>query len=79
GAEEALVLGPWSDLAAIVHAAALRALGQGEAAELALAPLRERIATQAGPHSIYRPDKSAWVSVHQLPAQERRVMEQLLR
>uniref|UniRef100_UPI0013DCE974 hypothetical protein n=1 Tax=Serratia marcescens TaxID=615 RepID=UPI0013DCE974 len=72
------VLGPWSDLAAIVHAAALRALGQGEAAELALAPLRERIATQAGPHYIYRPDKSAWVSVHQLPAQERRVMEQLL-
>lgn len=52
GAEEALVLGPWSDLAAIVHAAALRALGQGEAAELALAPLRERIATQAGPHYI---------------------------
>ncbi len=79
GAEEALVLGPWSDLAAIVHAAALRALGQGEAAELALAPLRQRIATQAGPHYIYRPDKSAWVSVHQLPAQERRVMEQLLR
>lgn len=79
GAEEALALGPWSDLAAIVHAAALRALGQGEAAELALAPLRQRIAAQAGPHYIYRPDKSAWVSVHQLPAQERRVMEQLLR
>lgn len=78
-AEEALRLGPWSDLAVIVQAAALRALGQADAAAAALAPLKQRIAANAVPRYVYRPEKSAWFSVHELPASERRVMELLLK
>jgi tetratricopeptide (TPR) repeat protein len=78
-AGEALALGPWSDLAAIVQAAALQALGQPDAAQVALAPVRQRIAANAPPQYVYRPEKSSWVSVHQLPASERRVMELLVK
>lgn len=77
GADEALALGPWSDLAAIVRAAALRKLGQADSAEAALAPIRQRIASNAAPQYVYRPEKSGWFSVHELPASERRVMELL--
>jgi tetratricopeptide (TPR) repeat protein len=78
-AGEALALGPWSDLAAIVQAAVLQALGQPDAAQVALAPVRQRIAANAPPQYVYRPEKSSWVSVHQLPASERRVMELLVK
>ncbi|MCE4554136.1 tetratricopeptide repeat protein [Roseateles cellulosilyticus] len=78
GAAAALALGPWSDLAAIVRAAALKAQGQGDAADTQLAPLRQRLATAAPPQYVYRPDKSGWFSVHELPASERRVLAQLL-
>ena len=73
-ADEALALGPWSDLAVILRAAALRAQGQAEAAMAVLAPLRERIARDAPPQYVYRPEKSGWFSVHELPASERRVL-----
>jgi len=76
-ADEALAAGPWSDLAAIVRAAALRAQGQGEMAAAALAPVQRRIASNTAPQYVYRPEKSAWQSVHELPAAERRVMELL--
>ncbi|CAM4039386.1 tetratricopeptide repeat protein [Roseateles saccharophilus] len=79
GADEALAAGPWSDLAVIVRAAALQAQGQGDAARAALAPLQARIAAAAPPQYVYRPEKSAWASVHELPASERRVMELLLK
>ena len=79
GADEALALGPWSDLAAIVRAAALQAQGQGDAALAALAPLKHRMAAGTPPQYIYRPEKSAWFSVHELPASERRVMEMLVK
>lgn len=79
GAGEALKLGPWSDLALIVQAAALQRQGQAEAARAALAPLRQRMATGAPPQYVYRPEKSGWFSVHELPASERRVMELLLK
>ncbi|MFT7722783.1 MAG: tetratricopeptide repeat protein [Roseateles sp.] len=78
-ADEALALGPWSDLAAIVRAAALQAQGRGEAARDALAPLRQRLAAQAPPRYVYRADKSAWVSAHELPESERRVLALLVR
>lgn len=78
-AEEALRLGPWSDLAVIVQVAALQALGQGDAAQAALAPLKQRIASNAPPQYVYRPEKSGWFSVHELPANERRVMELLVK
>lgn len=79
GADEALALGAWSDLATIVRAAALQAQGQGDAARAALAPLQQRIAAGAPPQYIYRPEKSAWFSVHELPASERRVMALLIK
>ena len=75
---DALRRGPWSDLAVIVHAAALQAAGEGGAAQAALAPLRERIARGAPPRYVYRPEKSGWFSVHELPAVERRVLALLL-
>jgi len=78
-AEEALRLGPWSDLAVIVQVAALQALGQGDAAQAALAPLKQRIASNAPPQYVYRPEKSGWFSVHELPASERRVLELLVK
>lgn len=77
GAEEALRLGPWSDLAVIIKSAALKAQGQAEAATAALAPLKQRIANQTPPKYLYRPEKSAWVSVHELPAVEVYTMEYL--
>lgn len=76
-ADEALAIGPWSDLAVVVQAAALRAQGQVDAAQAALAPLRQRIAANVSPQYVYRPEKSGWFSVHELPAAERRVMELL--
>jgi len=79
GADEALRLGEWSDLAVIVRAAALQPLGQGDAAQAALAPLRQRIAAGTPPHYVYRADQSAWVSVHELPAVQRLVLEQLVK
>lgn len=78
-ADEALAAGPWSDLAAILRAAALQAQGQADAAQAALAPLRQRIAGGAAPQYVYRPEKSAWASVHELPASERRVLAQLVK
>lgn len=78
GAAAALKLGPWSDLAAIVLAAAQRAEGHAAAAEATLAPLRQRLAAGAPPQYVYRPEKSAWFSVQALPAVERRVLARLL-
>ncbi|RZL35642.1 MAG: tetratricopeptide repeat protein, partial [Rubrivivax sp.] len=79
GAEQALALGPWSDMAAIVQAGALQAQGKPDEARAALAPLRQRVAANTPPRYVHRPDKSAWFSVHQLPASERRVMELLVK
>ncbi|MFT7776712.1 tetratricopeptide repeat protein [Roseateles sp.] len=78
-AGEAQVRGPWSDLAVMVRAAALQALGEADAAQAAAAPLRQRIAGNASPQYVYRPEKSSWFSVHELPANERRVMELLVK
>jgi tetratricopeptide (TPR) repeat protein len=78
-AEQALALGPWSDLAVIVQAGALQAQGRGDTAQVAVAPLRQRIAAGTPPRYLYRADKSAWFSVQQLPASERRVLDLLVK
>ncbi len=78
-AGEALTLGPWSDLAAIVQTAALQRLGQAEAAQAVIAPVKRRIAAATPPQYVYRPEKSGWFSVHELPASERKVMELLVK
>jgi tetratricopeptide (TPR) repeat protein len=77
-AEAAVAAAAWSDLAVIVRAGALQALGRAGDAQAALAPLRQRIAAGAPPRYVYRPEKSAWLSVQALPASERRVMELLV-
>lgn len=79
GADEALALGAWSDLAVIVRAAALQAQGKAQAASAALAPLKQRLADGTPPQYVYRPEKSAWFSVHELPANERKVMEMIVK
>ncbi|MDR7332748.1 tetratricopeptide repeat protein [Roseateles asaccharophilus] len=78
-ADDALALGNWSDLATIVRAVALQKQGQPEAAAATLAPLKQRMASAAPPRYVYRPIKSSWQSVHELPASERRVMELLIK
>jgi tetratricopeptide (TPR) repeat protein len=78
-ADDALALGSWSDLATIVRAAALQRLGHADAAVAALAPLKQRMASGAPPRYVYRPAKSSWLSAHELPASERRVMELLIK
>lgn len=69
-ADAALARGPWCDLALIVKGAALQQLGRQADAQAALAPLRQRVSTDAGPQYVYRPEQSAWVSVHELPMVE---------
>ena len=69
-ADAALAQGPWCDLAVIVKAAAFKALGRADESARTIAPLRERIKAGSGPQYVYRPDQSAWVSVHELPAVE---------
>jgi tetratricopeptide (TPR) repeat protein len=78
GATQALVLGPWSDLALIVQAGALQAQAKGDAAQAVLAPLRQRLAAGTPPSYVYRPEKSEWLSAHELPAAVRRVMAVLV-
>jgi tetratricopeptide (TPR) repeat protein len=78
-AEQALALGGWSDLARIVQAGALQAQGQQDSAQQAIAPLRQRMADGSAPRYVYRADKSAWFSVHELPASERRVLALLVK
>jgi len=67
-ADEALVKGPWCDLALIVRAAAQRALGQDAAA----------LPSATSPSYVYRADQSAWISVHEAPVVEARVRQRLL-
>jgi tetratricopeptide (TPR) repeat protein len=77
--DEALSFGSWSDLALIVQAAALQAQDKADAARGALAPLRHRLALGTAPRYVYRPEKSGWFSVQQLPANERKVLELIVR
>jgi len=73
-ADAALAKGPWCDLAVIVKAAALKALGRGDESAKAVALLRERVKAGMGPQYLYRPEQSAWASVHEMPAVERAQM-----
>ena len=74
-AEAALVIGPWSDLALIQKVRALKVLGKNADAQAALAPLQARIQAAAGPQYLYRPEQSAWISVHELPSVERELLK----
>lgn len=77
-ATQATEKGPWSDLALIIRAAALRASGQAAESTALAAPLRQRLREAATPRYVYRADQSAWASVHRLPALERDLLARLL-
>ncbi len=70
-ANQALAWGPWSDLARIVLGKVELAAGDTAAADAALAPVRERIRTNAPPGYEFRPRIAAWERTHALPAVER--------
>lgn len=77
-AEAARALDRWSDLALIIQGAAQARLGRPDAAAASWAPLRQRHAEAAsGPTYVYRAAVSAWISVNEQPAWERRLLEQL--
>jgi len=69
--EQSLAWGPWNDLAAIL----LGRITPGDAGKARLDPIRERIRTNAPPEYVYREKQSTWISVHELPAVERRLLE----
>lgn len=73
----ALASAGWCDLARLVQARALRALGRGGEAEQAVQPLRQRIARNSPPSYVYRAESGGWLSVHELPAWERRLLAEL--
>ncbi|MBI3714589.1 MAG: tetratricopeptide repeat protein [Betaproteobacteria bacterium] len=76
-ADAALKEGEWCDLARIVRAMALQAQGKHGEAMAAVKPLRERIVRRAPPGYVYRQISAAWISVHELPVVERRLLADL--
>ncbi len=76
-AGRALEWGPWSDLARIVLGGAEQRAGNAAAAAAAWAPVRERIANRAPPEWTFRASIATWQPVHQLPAVERELLEDL--
>lgn len=73
-AAEARERGPWSDLARIVSAYVDRLEGRFAEARETLAPLHLRIAEEAPPEYVYRPNRGTWEQIHTLPAVERRLL-----
>jgi len=73
-AEAALKEADWCDLARIVRAMALDAQGKHGDALAAIKPLQQRIARNTPPGYVYRQMSAAWVSVHELPAVEKRLI-----
>jgi Tfp pilus assembly protein PilF len=76
-ARRALEWGAWSDLGRIVLGAAEWRAGDAAAAATAWAPVRDRIARGAPPEWVFRAGISTWQPVHQLPAIERELLQEL--
>ncbi len=92
-AEVAMKEGAWSDMARIVKAMALKTLsdrdecgigrvmpvGKCDTSVLAvLAPIRERITRNTPPSYVYRQISAGYVSVHELPAVEKRLIAEVV-
>jgi tetratricopeptide (TPR) repeat protein len=73
-AQQAIAWGDWSDLAHIVLGRAAAAAGNTDAANRATARVRERIAEEAPPEYLYRPQIASWKSIHELPRVERELL-----
>jgi tetratricopeptide (TPR) repeat protein len=74
-ARQALIWGPWCDLARIVEGAVAMKAGDAATAEKAWAPVRERITKGSPPQWVYRPKLASWEETHTLPAVERRLLQ----
>ncbi len=74
----ALESAEWNDVARLVKGMALKALGRKMEALATVKPLRDRIAKNSAPGYVYRPVAATWISVHELPAVERRLLVELL-
>jgi tetratricopeptide (TPR) repeat protein len=74
-ARQALIWGPWCDLARIVQGAVATRAGDVPTAEKAWAPVRERIAKDSPPQWVYRPKLASWEQAHTLPAVERQLLQ----
>lgn len=77
-ADAALKEGDWCDLARIVQGMALNAQGKHREALVAIAPLQQRIARNTPPSYVYRQISAAWVSVHELPTVERKLIAEVV-
>ena len=75
----ALASAQWNDLARLVNAKALNALGKTREALAVIKPVRDRISNNSPPAYIYRHVTASWISVHELPAVERKLLNDLLR
>jgi tetratricopeptide (TPR) repeat protein len=73
--KQAMLWGPWSDLARIVSGEVERRDGHPDAAAAAWASVKRRISAGSPPAWIYRPKLSTWEHVHVLPAVERQLLE----
>lgn len=76
-ASAALKSAEWNDLARLVKAKVLMAQNKKAGALATLKPLRDRLARHAAPSYVYRASASTWISVHELPAVERKMLEEI--
>ena len=74
----ALASAEWNDLARMVNATALNALGKTREALAVIKPVRDRISNNSPPAYIYRRATASWISVNELPAVERKLLNDFL-
>ena len=75
----ALKSAEWNDIARLIKGKTLMAMGKKQEAMATLKPIRDRVAGNTPPVYIYRPIAAAWMSVHEMPAVERRMLAEVLR
>ncbi|HEX7879388.1 MAG TPA: hypothetical protein VF720_08265, partial [Candidatus Eisenbacteria bacterium] len=78
-ARQAKAWGEWCDLAWIVEAHVLKAGGDAAGAARAVEAVQTRVRENAPPSYLYLPKLATWQSIHELPAVERELLEQLTR
>ena len=73
-AKQALVWGPWCDLARIVLGGIEHRVGNNSAAAAAWDPVDQLISSGATPGYVFRPALAVWEEIHVLPAAEREIL-----
>ncbi|MEO5987861.1 MAG: hypothetical protein ABIU54_07750 [Candidatus Eisenbacteria bacterium] len=75
-ARQAMVWGPWGDLAQAVSGAIERRAGRPDSAKAAWKGLEGRITANAPPAYVYRSRLAVWEEIHLMPAVERAMLRQ---